>query len=57
MKRRIVTALESGCEYTHWLVLRRPWLWIFRQCPLGRLSAWLDQRWSTGVWDTNGGPS
>lgn len=51
MKKRIVSGLETLCDYVHWFTNRRPYLWFFGHCPLARLSDHLDQKWETGVWE------
>jgi len=50
MKYRVVAALEFLCSKTHWLVHRRPFIYVIPPCGLTLLSIRLDDRWNTGYW-------
>jgi hypothetical protein len=51
VKRWLVGVLEDPlCRWSHPITTRRPWLWLFSNCPFAALSSRLDERWHTGVW-------
>lgn len=53
-RRLTVTFLEHACTWTHPVTLHRPWLWLFRHCPLATLSSRLEDKWETGAWKKAG---
>lgn len=45
LKRFIVAVLDRGCNLTHPVTHRRPWVDRFHYCPLAVLSFKLAERW------------